>query len=139
MAAPSIPPAAPVDRAVLFRALSDETRLAILDLLQGGERCVCDLQEALRAAQSRLSFHLRVLREAGLVEDRKDGRWSYYRLRPARFEEAAALVASFALPASLRTRAGQTLHRLGRARPPQAARRAGVAGPAREGSDGCCG
>jgi ArsR family transcriptional regulator len=65
---------------VLFHALSDETRLAVLDMLREGERCVCDLQGALDAAQSRLSFHLRVLRDAGLVSDRKEGRWSYYRL-----------------------------------------------------------
>lgn len=66
--------------AALFHALSDETRLEILDMLRDGERCVCDLQDALDAAQSRLSFHLKVLREAGLVSDRKEGRWSYYRL-----------------------------------------------------------
>ena len=66
----------------LFHALSDETRLAILDMLRDGERCVCDLQDELDAAQSRLSFHLRVLKEAGLVSDRKEGRWSYYRIVP---------------------------------------------------------
>jgi ArsR family transcriptional regulator, arsenate/arsenite/antimonite-responsive transcriptional repressor len=64
----------------LFHALSDETRLQILDLLRDGERCVCDLQFDVGAAQSRLSFHLRVLRDAGLVTDRKEGRWSYYAL-----------------------------------------------------------
>ena len=64
----------------LFHALSDETRLQILDLLRDGERCVCDLQTDVGAAQSRLSFHLRVLRDAGLVTDRKDGRWSFYAL-----------------------------------------------------------
>jgi ArsR family transcriptional regulator len=66
----------------LFHALSDETRLAILQMLQDGERCVCDLQTDLDAAQSRLSFHLKVLREAGLVTDRKEGRWSYYAIVP---------------------------------------------------------
>ena len=66
----------------LFHALSDETRLAILAMLRDGERCVCDLQDELDAAQSRLSFHLRVLREAGLVTDRKEGRWSYYTVVP---------------------------------------------------------
>jgi ArsR family transcriptional regulator, arsenate/arsenite/antimonite-responsive transcriptional repressor len=66
----------------LFQALSDETRLEVLDMLRGGERCVCDLQDALDAAQSRLSFHLKVLKEAGLVQDRKEGRWSYYSLVP---------------------------------------------------------
>ena len=69
------------ERAVtLFHALSDETRLAILRMLRGGERCVCELQDELGAAQSRLSFHLRVLKDAGLVSDRRDGRWSYYRI-----------------------------------------------------------
>lgn len=70
---------ADVDRAVtLFHALSDATRLGILDMLKDGERCVCELQDELDAAQSRLSFHLRVLKEAGLVTDRKEGRWMYY-------------------------------------------------------------
>ena len=57
-----------MDRAVaLFHALSDATRLEILEMLRGGERCVCDLQDELDAAQSRLSFHLKVLKDAGLV------------------------------------------------------------------------
>lgn len=64
--------------AQLFHALSDETRIGILEKLRSGEQCVCDLQDDLDAAQSRLSFHLRVLREAGLVSDRREGRWSYY-------------------------------------------------------------
>ncbi len=76
----------------LFHALSDETRLVVLDMLRDGERCVCDLQGALDSAQSRLSFHLRVLREAGLVNDRKEGRWSYYRLNQQALEEVHDLV-----------------------------------------------
>jgi ArsR family transcriptional regulator, arsenate/arsenite/antimonite-responsive transcriptional repressor len=77
-------------RARLFHALSDETRLAILEMLRAGERCVCDLQDALEAAQSRLSFHLKVLKDAGLVRDRKEGRWSYYTLVPKRATELEA-------------------------------------------------
>ena len=73
--------------AQLFHALSDETRLEILEMLKNGERCVCDLQADLRAAQSRLSFHLRVLKEAGLVSDRRDGRWSYYSIAPEAIAE----------------------------------------------------
>jgi ArsR family transcriptional regulator, arsenate/arsenite/antimonite-responsive transcriptional repressor len=69
-----------------FGALSDETRLRIVEILSEGERCVCDLQTELEAAQSRLSFHLRKLREAGLVTDRKEGRWSYYSLNPGTLE-----------------------------------------------------
>jgi ArsR family transcriptional regulator len=68
--------------AQLFHALSDETRLGILEKLRRGEHCVCDLQDDLDAAQSRLSFHLRVLKEAGLVTDRREGRWSYYSIVP---------------------------------------------------------
>ncbi|HJQ11199.1 MAG TPA: metalloregulator ArsR/SmtB family transcription factor [Gemmatimonadaceae bacterium] len=82
------------ERAVeLFHALSDETRLQIIELLRKGERCVCDLTDSLDAAQSRLSFHLRVLRDAGLVRDRKDGRWVHYELNREAFEEAETLVA----------------------------------------------
>lgn len=81
------------ERAVeLFHALSDETRLQIIELLNKGERCVCDLTDSLDAAQSRLSFHLRVLRDAGIVRDRKEGRWVHYELNRDAFEEAEALV-----------------------------------------------
>lgn len=72
-----------------FHALSDETRVRVVDLLSSGEKCVCDLQEAMGAAQSRLSFHLKVLREAGLVSDRKQGRWNYYSLRADALSEMA--------------------------------------------------
>ena len=64
----------------LFHALSDETRLEILDRLRNGEHCVCDLTDSLQAAQSRLSFHLKVLKEAGMIRDRPEGRWTYYSL-----------------------------------------------------------
>lgn len=80
----------------LFHALSDETRLGILAMLGDGERCVCDLQADLDAAQSRLSFHLKVLKEAGLVTDRKEGRWSYYTLVPDAFGEAHDFVRALA-------------------------------------------
>lgn len=72
----------------VFHALSDETRLAIVHRLQGGERCVCDLQDLLDAAQSRLSFHLKTLKDAGLVTDRRAGRWAYYSLVPGALERA---------------------------------------------------
>ena len=72
--------------AALFHALSDQTRLAIVDRLRSGERCVCDLTDLLDAAQSRLSFHLKVLRESGLVDCRRDGKWAYYWLRPEAFD-----------------------------------------------------
>jgi ArsR family transcriptional regulator len=77
-----------------FHALSDETRIGIVRRLAGGERCVCDLQGDLEAAQSRLSFHLKVLKEAGLVRDRKVGRWSYYALNPALLDAMAQFLAA---------------------------------------------
>lgn len=86
--APARTRALDTDRAVaLFHALSDATRLEILAMLRGGERCVCELQDQLGAAQSRLSFHLKVLRDAGLVSDRREGRWSYYCIVPAALAE----------------------------------------------------
>src|ERR1700737_2152063 len=82
-----------IERAIeLFHALSDETRLEIIELLRKGERCVCELTDSLDAAQSRLSFHLRVLKDAGIVRDRKDGRWVYYELDSEAFEEVETLV-----------------------------------------------
>jgi len=69
-----------VQAAVLFHALSDRTRLEILTRLKEGERCVCELTDALQAGQSRLSFHLKVLKEAGFIRDRPEGRWMYYSL-----------------------------------------------------------
>jgi ArsR family transcriptional regulator len=64
----------------VFKALSDETRLRILKLLEHGELCVCDVVAALDIIQPKISFHLGVLREAGLVKDRRVGKWIHYRL-----------------------------------------------------------
>lgn len=80
----------------LFHALSDPTRLSILRRLRLGERCVCDLTDALDAAQSRLSFHLKVLKDAELVTDRRDGRWMYYTLNTDALAEAGELVDALA-------------------------------------------
>lgn len=85
----------------LFHALSDETRLGIIEKLRSGEQCVCDLQDDLEAAQSRLSFHLRVLKEAGLVTDRKEGRWSYYSIVPEALAEVHDLAVAMQ-PSKLR-------------------------------------
>jgi len=61
-----------------LKAIADEKRLRILSLLAGGERCVCELQDELDAGQSLLSHHLKALKDAGLVRDRRDGRWVHY-------------------------------------------------------------
>jgi ArsR family transcriptional regulator, arsenate/arsenite/antimonite-responsive transcriptional repressor len=70
-----------------FQAVAEETRFRIVQRLAGGERCVCDLQDDLDAAQSRLSFHLKKLKDAGVVADRRVGRWVYYSLVPEALEE----------------------------------------------------
>jgi len=71
----------------LFHALSDETRLKIVGKLLLGEQCVCNLTDALDAGQSRLSFHLKALKDAGLVTDRRAGRWIHYSLNPGTLAE----------------------------------------------------
>lgn len=75
-----------------FQAVAEETRLAIVGLLSGGERCVCELQTELDAAQSRLSFHLKKLKDAGVISDRRAGRWIYYRLVPEALEEMRSVL-----------------------------------------------
>lgn len=90
-----------IDRAArLFHALSDRTRLSIVQRLRLGERCVCDLTDAMDAAQSRLSFHLRVLKDAGLVTDRREGRWMYYTLSTDTLAEVGEMVDAMAAPPS---------------------------------------
>jgi ArsR family transcriptional regulator, arsenate/arsenite/antimonite-responsive transcriptional repressor len=72
------------DTTAVFKALADETRLRILHLLLQGELCVCEMVEVLGASQSKASRHLAVLRNAGLVEDRREGAWVYYSLSSPR-------------------------------------------------------
>ena len=68
-----------------FHALSDPLRLQILELLREQELCVCDLCDRLSVPQSKLSFHLKTLKEAALVRSRQEGRWIYYSLNLAQF------------------------------------------------------
>lgn len=75
-----------------FRALSDPTRLRILELLADGERCVCDVVAAMDVAQPLLSHHLKILRQAGFIHARKEGRWMYYRLDPERLEACVCVL-----------------------------------------------
>lgn len=78
-----------IDVVAIFRAMSDQTRLRILNLLREGEICVCDLVDVLDVPQPTASRHLAYLRKSGLVQARKDGLWHYYRLAPlkSRFHE----------------------------------------------------
>jgi ArsR family transcriptional regulator len=68
------------DLVTIFKALSDETRLRIIKLLAQGELCVCDITAALDMVQPKVSFHLSALKEAGLIKDRKQGKWIHYSL-----------------------------------------------------------
>jgi len=78
--------------AALFHALSDETRLDVVVLLLHGERCVCELMDELEVAQSRLSWHLKTLADAGIISGRKEGRWNYYSLNADAIAEARAIL-----------------------------------------------
>ena len=90
----------------VFHALSEPTRLRIVELLRSGERCVCELTDALETGQSRLSFHLKALKEAGIVSDRREGRWVYYRLNQERVEEVAAVLTDCCAPSRAWLKAG---------------------------------
>jgi ArsR family transcriptional regulator len=84
----------------IFHALSDATRLRIIACLKDGEQCVCDLTDAFQTGQSRLSFHLKVLKEAGLVTDRPEGRWIYYALDQETLDELQDLMDWISRPAA---------------------------------------
>lgn len=94
----------PVSR--LFKALGDETRLRMVALLAHGELCVCHLEAALDLTQPTASRHLAVLRNAGVVDTRRDGSWVYYRVAeqpdPHCKQQLAALVRGYAKRALLR-------------------------------------
>ncbi|MBC2582034.1 helix-turn-helix transcriptional regulator [Clostridium sp. DJ247] len=66
--------------AKIFKALSDTSRLKILDILSCGEKCACDILEDFNFTQPTLSHHMKVLMECGLVKSRKEGLWSHYYL-----------------------------------------------------------
>lgn len=80
-ATPPLPEHARGELAARFKALADPTRVAIVNRLAAADEvCVCDLTAAFELSQPTISHHLRVLREAGLVESSRRGTWSYYRL-----------------------------------------------------------
>lgn len=83
----SLPPSTTVQR---MKALGDPVRWGVMEILSHGERCVCDLESRVGIAQSRLSYHLGILRDAGLITDRRSGRWVYYSLDTEAVEETAA-------------------------------------------------
>lgn len=89
----------PTDNLIIagFHALSDSIRVSIIELLRQGELCVCDLCGALHINQSKLSFHLKTLKEANLVNARQEGRWIYYSLNIPQFQILETYLAEFRL------------------------------------------
>jgi len=86
-ATPALDVNAREELATRFKALADPTRVAIVNRLAAADEvCVCDLTEAFELSQPTISHHLRVLREAGLVESSRRGTWAYYRLVPEAVE-----------------------------------------------------
>jgi ArsR family transcriptional regulator len=83
--------------AAVLRLVADPVRARIVELLAAEQLCTCHLQAVLDAKQTLVSHHLRVLREAGLVEAAPCGRFTYYRLRPGAFDGAADLLSALAI------------------------------------------
>ena len=81
-------------RAAVFSALGDPARLAIIEALRGGTTCVCELTPALEMPQNLLSYHLRILREAGLISGERSGRRIEYHIEPDAIHHLQATVAS---------------------------------------------
>lgn len=75
------------DKAAVFKALGDETRLTILDMLSCGEICACEILEGLHLTQPTISHHMKILQQVGLVKARKDGRWMHYSIDKGKVEE----------------------------------------------------
>ena len=89
------------DLARAFKALGDPVRLRLLSLIAaraGGEVCVCELTNAFTLTGPTISHHLKVLREAGLVDSERRGTWVYYRLHPQALTQLAALLDTAAVP-----------------------------------------
>ena len=78
-----------------FHALSEPLRISVLELLREQELCVCELCDVLGVTQSKLSFHLKTLKEAGLVRARQEGRWIYYSLNLPQFVALEQYLAEF--------------------------------------------
>ena len=80
------------ERAKVFKALCDERRQRILELLHGGEKCACVLIEKIGMPQSSLSYHMKILCESGIVTSREEGKWTHYQISRQGSEKAVALL-----------------------------------------------
>ena len=84
--------------AKVFKALCDEKRLAILELLRSGEKCACVLIDTLGMGQSAVSYHMKILCDAGLVVSRQEGKWTHYRLSVSGRDRAVQLLLALTTP-----------------------------------------
>jgi len=84
--------------AKVFKALCDEKRLAILELLRSGEKCACVLIDTLGMGQSAVSYHMKILCESGIVESRQEGKWTHYQLSEAGSQHALELLKQLTTP-----------------------------------------
>src|SRR4051812_41595031 len=91
--------------AEVFHALSDPIRVDVVALLVDGERCVCDLMDDLELQQSRLSWHLKTLSDAGIITGRREGRWNYYSLNREALADAKTIIDSLTPTRRLTVRA----------------------------------
>lgn len=82
------------EQARIFKAVCDEKRLYIIDLLRQGERCACQLLEDLDISQPSLSYHMKILVESGIVRSRQDGKWTHYSISQAGSNQAIELLSS---------------------------------------------
>lgn len=81
-----------INHAKVFKAFCDETRLKVLEHLQGGEKCACVLLEKVNVGQPTLSHHMKILVESGVVNARKQGKWTYYSISESGRDNASALL-----------------------------------------------
>ena len=81
-----------IETAQVFKAFCDENRIRILELLQSGEKCGCKLLEALNVTQPTLSHHMKILCDAAIVESRKEGKWTHYKISKRGCETAKRLI-----------------------------------------------
>ena len=80
----------------VFKALDDEKRLQILDMIRGGEKCACVILENMQISQSTLSHHMKILCASGIVRGRKDGKWTYYTIDREGIRKAESILCSLA-------------------------------------------
>ena len=95
LACEPLPQAGAAELALLFKAVADPMRLRLLSLIAchpGGESCVCDLLDAFDVTAPSISYHLKILREAGLISSDRRGTWVYYRVNPAVMARMSAVL-----------------------------------------------